>query len=490
MLLDQSGDRKLYRRWSWLNLTPKIACALACDAISLLRTLLSIRTARIWRLPSSRLRLMPAEKQEIAYLFPYPRSRFEVGGAMSHVRGFLGGLKLAGAKCEIYSGRPLADEDFQESLVPLRRRPFFFWEARSLAYNWRFARAVRACLKSRRPTAFYQRHGRFVVAGALLARKLKIPLVLEYNGSEVWVAENWDPVHFRKWLRLCEEYSLRSASLIVVVSEPLQQELAGRGIPAERILVNPNGVDPAMFHPGCGGTEARRELGLAPGDVVAVFVGTFSYWHGIEILQEAADRLLRMAETDASLRKLRFLLVGDGPLRTEAAEKLKPWVAAGKVIFTGSVSHRRVPAYLDAADILLSPHIPFSDGSNFFGSPTKLFEYMAMGKAIVASNLGQIGALFSHGTTGWLVTPGSADELVTAIAYLLLHPEVRAKLGARVRQAVLEGHTWKLNAQRVLTFGSGREPGTEPTDVDMHQASVPSLAPEMHSLSDQKAPRR
>ena len=86
------------------------------------------------------------------------------------------------------------------------------------------------------------------------------------------------------------------------------------------------------------------------------------------------------------------------------------------MIFTGALPHDKVAEYLDAADILVSPHIPMPDGSRFFGSPTKLFEYMAMGKAIVASRLEQLAEILEHDRTAWLVTPGNTEELAEAIS--------------------------------------------------------------------------
>src|SRR5206468_9930424 len=98
----------------------------------------------------------------------------------------------------------------------------------------------------------------------------------------------------------------------------------------------------------------------------------------------------------------------------------------------GLVPQGEAPSYLAAADVLLSPHVANPDGTRFFGSPTKLFEYMAMGRAIVASELEQIGEVLagSHHvgrdgmpptertlarSLGLLVTPGSQDELIAAI---------------------------------------------------------------------------
>ena len=116
----------------------------------------------------------------------------------------------------------------------------------------------------------------------------------------------------------------------------------------------------------------------------------------------------------------------------------------------GAVEHDRVPPLLDACDVLVSPHVPLEDGSPFFGSPTKLFEYMAMGKGIVASRLGQIGEVLENETNALLVEPGNVVELAGAIERLADSPELRERLGAAAREAAVERHTWKHNAQRVI----------------------------------------
>jgi glycosyltransferase involved in cell wall biosynthesis len=231
----------------------------------------------------------------------------------------------------------------------------------------------------------------------------------------------------------------------------MRQELIQRGIPEEKILVNPNGVDPDSFHPGCGGNDIRRQLGFQLGQVTVGFIGSFSYWHGIGVLQEAIQVLLREQESGGLLPQLRFLLVGDGPLSPEIRDALEPYSGRGWVVFTGQVPHERAPQYLDAADILVSPHVPMPDGSPFFGSPTKLFEYMAMSKAIVASNLDQLAQVLTHQQTAWLVKPGSAPELAHAIRLLATNPDMRSYLGNNAREAALSNHTWQQNAARVLS---------------------------------------
>jgi glycosyltransferase involved in cell wall biosynthesis len=318
-----------------------------------------------------------------------------------------------------------------------------------LSYNWTFAREVRKALRFRNVRALYQRHGRFLLAGILLSRMLRVPLILEFNGFEEWVARYWDPSRFITWLRLCEQASLAKAALIVVVSDALRDELLAQGVEPHRILVNPNAVDPQRFQPAAGGRERREQLGIDRDDVVATFIGSFSYWHGVSVLEKAIAQLLHARSVGSSPR-LRFLLIGDGPLCAEIRRNLRQFESLRQAIFTGIVPHAQVVSYLDASDIFLSPHVPMPDGRPFFGSPTKLFEYMSMAKAIIASDLDQIGNVLRHKENAWLVPPGDASELAAAIELLAVDPVMRARLGSRARAAVLARHTWALNAQQVL----------------------------------------
>ncbi len=191
---------------------------------------------------------------------------------------------------------------------------------------------------------------------------------------------------------------------------------------------------------------ARRQLHVEQDEVLIGFVGSFSLWHGVEILQQAILSLLGSAQPC----RLRFILVGDGLLHSEIRSALAAWEEIGAVIFTGLAPPEKVVEYLDATDILVSPHIPMPDGSRFFGSPTKLFEYMAMGKAIVASRLEQLADVLEHERTAWLVTPGDPQELAAAILRLALDPEKRAALGSAARRAAVERHSWLHNVARAL----------------------------------------
>jgi glycosyltransferase involved in cell wall biosynthesis len=118
------------------------------------------------------------------------------------------------------------------------------------------------------------------------------------------------------------------------------------------------------------------------------------------------------------------------------------------------------------ADVVVSPHVPNRDGSRFFGSPTKLFEYMAMGKPIVASDLDQIGQVLRNGlhasrlpagdpsadeaAPAVLLRPGDVTELVQAVLFVVEHPAWRRTLGANARSEALSKYTWSHHTAAIL----------------------------------------
>jgi glycosyltransferase involved in cell wall biosynthesis len=145
----------------------------------------------------------------------------------------------------------------------------------------------------------------------------------------------------------------------------------------------------------------------------------------------------------------RLLLIGDGLERSAVEEILAHHNLAERAILTGKVPGAQVPDFLDACDVLASPHVPLPGGEEFFGSPTKLFEYMAAARPIVASRLGQIGDVLDDGHTALLVTPGSVEELAQAILRLLTDARLSDRLARAARQAAIARHSWDRSATEI-----------------------------------------
>jgi glycosyltransferase involved in cell wall biosynthesis len=389
-------------------------------------------------------KITPRSRVRVVYLRATPGPGTQAGGAASHIKGVVEGLEALGAEVQIISNDLIAGMNASEdrfTVIPPQpggnTRALF-----DIHNNLVFTRGAVPLIEQVDPDFIYQRYARFSWAGVVAANRTKRPLFLEYNGSEVWVGRHWDRVGNLNLLERYERLNLDAAARIFVVSDVERRNLKARGVAAEKIVVNPNGVDVERFRPVVGGAEARRELGIRDDEVVAGFVGTFGPWHGVEKLAEAIKLIPN--------ERVRFLLVGSGSLHAEVAKRLEAEVAAGRVIFTGAVGHERVPRLLDACDILVAPHVPLADGSQFFGSPTKIFEYMAMGKGIVASRLGQIGEVLVDGETALLTKPGDVGELRDAILKLVESKELRQRLGTKAREVAEREHTWTHNARRVL----------------------------------------
>jgi glycosyltransferase involved in cell wall biosynthesis len=375
----------------------------------------------------------------------------QAGGAATHINGFVDAATALGAEIRVISNDYIAGID-RTRLTLIEPEPRGSSRAAfDLRNNLIFSAGALREIERAPVDLIYQRYARFSWAGVNASVRTGTPLFLEYNGSEVWMGKHWDRGDMLPLLARFERLNLEAAARIFVVADVERRNLLSAGVADEKIVVNPNGVDTEKFRPDVGGDGVRRELGIGEDETLAGFVGTFGPWHGVLSLAEAITLL-----PDDS--QVRFLLVGAGRLREEFQRIVR---AAGKehrVIFGGHVEHERVPALLDACDMLLSPHVPLEDGSEFFGSPTKLFEYMAMGKGIVASRLGQIGEVLVDQETALLTEPGNARELADAILRLSSSRELRERLGAAARAAAIASHTWRHNAQRVLdAYGSWRK---------------------------------
>jgi glycosyltransferase involved in cell wall biosynthesis len=378
------------------------------------------------------------------------------GGSIGHIAGVLNNLdRFAGPPVFVTTDLvPTVRPDIETHVVLPGPDFCGFEEIPAVHFSRPLARGARAALGGRRASFVYQRYALYNLSGLELAARLGVPFVLEYNGSEVWIGRNWGrPLRYERLASGIETMLLKAAHLVVVVSRPIRDELVGRGVPEERILVNPNGVDPERYSPAVDGAAVRRRYGLEGLRVVG-FIGTFGRWHGAEVLAEAIVRL--MARRPEWRRAVRLLLIGDGLTRPEVERHLLDHGLGDLAVLTGSVPQEDGPAHLAACDVLVSPHVRNADGTPFFGSPTKVFEYMAMGKGLVASNLDQIGEVLRHGETALLVEPGDAEALAAGIERLLADEPLARRLGEAARRAVLASHTWTEHTRRIVEALAGR----------------------------------
>jgi glycosyltransferase involved in cell wall biosynthesis len=367
-----------------------------------------------------------------------------IGGSASHSVGIVRAFGDLGYNVRVISRPPAPEFNHRKvtvTIVPYRPTTLKVHPLSDLENHLRFLWQSWRLLVRSPPHGVYQRHTRFDPSGSILALLLGRPLILEHEGSEELMAASGDPTPCLRTLRACERLNHRVASMVVAVSEEVRADLVQRrGVPGEKIIVCPSGVDSTRFAPGSGGQQRREELGIPTNTTVVGFSGTFAPWHGTETLAEAILQL--PAEAD-----LCFLFIGDGEGRTRIQLQLAE--ARQMCVFVGLVSLGEMPSYLDACDVLVCPTTPMPGSTEFFGSPTKLFEYMAAEKPIIASNIGQIATVIRHDENGLLIPARDPTALAEAIFRLLRDAELRMRLGRAAREDVARKYGWTRNAKMI-----------------------------------------
>lgn len=294
------------------------------------------------------------------------------------------------------------------------------------------------------PEFIYDRYAYFSFGMALFSDKNKIPLILEVNTT--CLDHDIREIKFRRIAEKIEKYCFFNADLIVVVSHYLKQKIVDSyGINEEKILVTPNAVNPKHFV--LNSVAGDKPVGLedarsfARGRIIVGFVGVFVPWHGLDLLVDAFERLVN--EIGES-KDLGLILVGDGPARPLVEDLLVKKKISNKVIITGMVDHSEIKYLIDLFDIAVMPD------SNPFGSPMKIFEYMVMGKTILAPDYSPIEEIIIDGNNGIVFHKKDTVDLLMNLKKLINNPSLCKALGAKAKIDALEHHTWEKNAAKIL----------------------------------------
>ena len=310
-------------------------------------------------------------------------------------------------------------------------------------HNTEFSRVVEESAARLQPSFVYERYSLWGAAGERLARKWSIPLVLEVNAPLTDEEQRYrEGLAFPSLARWAERRIWRRADLLVAVSQALQRHVERAGVVPGKVRLLPNAVDSRLFQAGDSEQVALRSRLRLDGRFVVGFTGSFKVWHGVDILLEAFGRL---HGEDGSAH---LLLVGDGPMREGLERDTRRLGLEGAVTLAGAVPHEEVPRYLAAMDVAVAPYPALGD---FYYSPLKLYEYMAAGRPVVASRIGQVADVVRDGVTGLLHEPGNGEELLLALRRLRSDERLRAELGSNARIACAE-NTWSRSAARVVEW--------------------------------------
>ena len=320
-----------------------------------------------------------------------------------------------------------------------RAIPGALYELLELAYNLRAFWRLRAAVRAYRPDVVYERFSLFLLAGMWVRRLTGIPLLLEVNAPLFEERAGHDGLRLHRLGRWAQRILWTRADHVLPVTGVLAGMVEGYGVPPWRVTVIPNGINPARFDAVPDPAAAKVALGLPPGRVVLGFTGFIRGWNAVQ----------RLIDVAADHPDIHVLVVGDGPAREQLEAHARTRGVADRLTITGVVGRDDVAAHVAAFDVAVIP------GVTAYASPLKLFEYLQIGRAIVAPDTANIREILTHGHDALLFDPDRPGEMEAALHRLCADAGLRARLGAAARQTILDKSlTWDRNAERVLAIAA------------------------------------
>lgn len=241
-----------------------------------------------------------------------------------------------------------------------------------------------------------------------------------------------------------QRWTLRRVGTVIALTSKLRDDLLKWEPDADKFGVAHDGIQQARFANMPAQEAARAALGWQQQDFIVGYMGrlhTMSMDKGVGTLIDA------LAQVEGAA----LALVG-GP--DDMAQVLRErWLALGlderQFLYVGQVRPEQVPLYLSAFDVCTIP-FPWTAHFAYYASPIKLFEYMAAGRAIVASDLPALADVVRHGQSALLVPPGDVAALAGALITLRDGPALRQQLAQNAYQLVMARYTWQARAQGIL----------------------------------------
>ena len=327
-----------------------------------------------------------------------------------------------------------------------RLLPKALYELLELGYSLVAYRGLLRAAREFRPDVLYERCNLFLLSGLMLKRKLGLPMLLEVNSPLTDERLRFGGLGLPWLARWAENSVWRGADVVLPVTHVLAAAVAAQGVPAQRLVVIPNGINEAHFARAPTPQQAKAVLGC--GDALVLgFTGFVRDWHGV-------DRVLHWMASPAAPGNARLLVVGDGPARADLETLARELGLQDRVAFTGVVPREAVPAHVAAFDIALQPAV------TPYASPLKLFEYLALGKAIVAPRLPNIEEVLRDDDNAMLFDPDDRGSFARVLTALSADPALRARLATRARATIEDlGLTWRANALRVTALAAALHSG-------------------------------
>jgi glycosyltransferase involved in cell wall biosynthesis len=364
-------------------------------------------------------------------------------GCSIHVQEMLRAFKKQGIQVDLFATRLGGNPPPDLETIPIHQLPSLpkgdssIREQKALGANY----DLRAALERESPfDLVYERYSLWSYAGMDYAHFRKVPGILEVNAPLIEEQAAYRSLIDRASAEHVAARVFNSTTLLFAVSKEVAAYLERYLISQSSVYVVPNGVNPDRFPsilaPSCPSTPSTFTVG---------FVGSLKPWHGLPVLVEA------FAMLHQQIPNTRLLIVGDGTERADLVANLSARSLLEAAHLTGAVPPSEVPGLIASMDVAVAP---YPSESRFYFSPLKVYEYMAAGVPVVASQIGQLEELIQDGVNGILCPPGDAIALTETLKHLYWNPQLRDYLGEVGRATVLQNYTWDAIVQRLLSLCS------------------------------------
>ncbi len=355
------------------------------------------------------------KKKIVLLLFDISKPEFESGGVVAHTLGSIDFFSKKFDKITIFTNLDIhIKKNNKLEIIKLNRSfrviNYSFYDY--LKFNFLiytniikfYSNILKDC------DLIYSRYRKYFFINNLLSKKYNIPLVHEFNGSEVWVDKFWNKVQVDNLDQKLEDEILKNSEYRLCVSRPLKK-IADNKYKKNNILIE-NGVNFKKIS-NIKGNFKNIKNNLSKNKIKIAFSGTFGHWHGCEVLAKAYLYLYQINK----IHDLELIFIGSGTTLEDTKKILKP-IKNLSYKFYGMVDFNTNIKILKNCDILVSPQINNQDNSIFFGSPTKIFEYMAIGKKILVSDCGDLPKYIFKNYNGFLFRSNDHLDLAKKILYL------------------------------------------------------------------------
>ncbi|THB65574.1 MAG: glycosyltransferase family 1 protein [Gammaproteobacteria bacterium] len=315
--------------------------------------------------------------------------------------------------------------------------PQSIYELLEFGYNLKAMLRLYKAIKKEKPDIIYERYNLYFLAGVWLKKRFNLKLLLEVNSPLFEERLKNDGIGIKSLAYWTEKKVWKKADVILPVTDVLADYGRKIGIPEDKIKVIPNGINYERFS-AIEDTESAKEPFKLENQLVLGFIGFIRSWHKL-------DQIIAELPNLNKTQKVHLLIVGDGPAKEELLECAKKHNIESQVTITGIVDRDSVAKYVAAFDIALQP------GVTSYASPLKLFEYMAMQRAIIAPDTPNIREVLTDKVDSVLFDPNQEKAFINTIVNLCENSELRNKIGGNAAKTIKEKpFTWLHNAETVV----------------------------------------